>query len=71
MFTNQPTIGIKKSNSRAASVFASITEEAKNRFFSLQAKRRTENEYWAYDTTSISSYSEALKQVKYGINKDH
>lgn len=52
-------------------MFASVTEEAKNRFFNLQAKRRAENEYWAYDTTSISSYSETLKQVKYGINKDH
>ena len=56
---------------RSSDLFASVTEEAKNRFFSLQAKRRTENEYWAYDTTSVSSYSEALKQVKYGINKDH
>ena len=25
---------------------------------------------WAYDTTSISSYSETLRQVKYGKNKD-
>lgn len=48
-----------------------ITEEAKERFFRLQGKRRMENEYWAYDTTSISSYSESLKQVKYGMNKDH
>jgi transposase len=30
-----------------------------------------EEEYLAYDTTSISSYSESLKQVKYGVNKDH
>ena len=39
-------------------------------FFRLQARRRAEKEYWAYDTTSISSYSETLKQVKYGKNKD-
>ena len=50
---------------RSSDLFASVPEEAKNRFFSLQAKRRTETEYWAYDTTSVSSYSEALKQVKY------
>lgn len=56
---------------RSSDLFASVTEETKNCFFSLQAKRRTENEYWSYDTTSVSSYSEALKQVKYGINKDH
>ena len=29
-----------------------------------------EKEYWAYDSTSISSYSETLMQVKYGKNKD-
>lgn len=29
------------------------------------------DEYWAYDSTSISSYSECLSQVRYGKNKDH
>ncbi|MEN6432602.1 MAG: IS1634 family transposase, partial [Smithella sp.] len=38
--------------------------------FHLQAKRRTDNEYWAYDTTSISSASELLRQVQYGKNKE-
>ena len=56
---------------RSSDIFASVTEDSKKRFFRLQGKRRLENEYWAYDTTSISSYSESLKQVKYGINKDH
>ena len=28
------------------------------------------HKYWAYDSTSISSYSETMKQVKYGKNKD-
>lgn len=56
---------------RSSELFASVTEEAKNRFFRLQAKRRMEKEYWAYDTTSISSYSESLKQVQYGNNKEH
>ena len=56
---------------RSSELFQSITEEAKNRFFRLQGKRRIEKEYWAYDTTSISSYSETLKQVKYGKNKDN
>ena len=40
------------------------------KFFRLQGERRSEKEYWAYDTTSISSYSETLRQVKYGKNKD-
>ena len=55
---------------RSTELFQSITEEAKMQFFKLQGKRRIEKEYWAYDSTSISSYSENLKQVKYGKNKD-
>ena len=55
---------------RSTELFQSITEEAKMHFFRLQGKRRAEKEYWAYDSTSVSSYSEVLKQVKYGKNKD-
>ena len=51
-------------------LFASITEEGIRNFARLQGKRRLEKEYWAYDSTSISSYSETLKQVKYGKNKE-
>jgi len=29
-----------------------------------------EKEFWAYDITSISSYSEHLRQVQYGLNKE-
>lgn len=56
---------------RSSELFASITEDAKQNFFLLQGKRRLEKEFLAYDTTSISSYSRSLKQVKYGVNKDH
>ena len=58
------------SSQRTSELFGSISEEAKMNFFRLQGKRRLENEYWAYDTTSISSRSELLKQVQYGRNKD-
>jgi len=56
---------------RSSDLFASITEEQRQRFFHLQGKRRTEKEYLAYDSTSISSYSNCLRQVRYGKNKDH
>jgi len=56
---------------RSSDLFASISEDAKSKFFRLQGQRRTEKEYWAYDTTSISSYSKCLSQVRYGFNKDH
>ena len=55
---------------RSSEIFASITEEAKHKFFRLQGKRRTEKEFWAYDISSISSYSQYLKQVQYGRNKE-
>lgn len=55
---------------RSSELFMSISEEEKNRFFACQGKRRIENEYWAYDTSSISSYSQALRQVQYGNNKE-
>lgn len=58
------------SSQRSSELFQSITEEQKMKFFRLQGERRSEKEYWAYDTTSISSYSETLRQVKYGKNKD-
>jgi len=51
-------------------LFGAVTEEGKLDFFRRQAERRLEKEYLAYDTTSISSYSELLKQVKHGRNKD-
>ena len=55
---------------RSSELFDAITENSKQHFFQLQGKRRTDNEFWAYDTTSISSYSNLLKQVKYGFNKE-
>lgn len=56
---------------RSSELFASITDKARSCFFRLQGERRIETEYWAYDTTTISSYSEALKQVQFGNNKEN
>jgi len=55
----------------SSDLFARITEAQRLHFFRLQGKRRVEKEYWAYDTTSISSYSECLRQIHAGKNKDH
>lgn len=57
---------------RSSDIFRDIDEEGRMAFFKKQGKRRMGNEFWAFDvTTSISSYSEALKQVKKGRNKEH
>jgi len=56
---------------RSSELFQSIDEKARMSFFKKQGKRRIEKEYWAFDITTISSYSEVLKQVKNGKNKEH
>jgi transposase len=55
---------------RSSELLSSITEDGKMEFLKRQASRRSEREYLFYDSTSVSSYSEHLKQVKYGNNKD-
>lgn len=62
--------GKELNSQRISELLGSITEEQKQEFFRRQIKRRSEAEYLAYDTTSISSYSQVLKQVKYGHNKE-
>jgi len=68
--THKHPYGEDISSQRSSEIFMQITEEAIQQFFRLQGRRRTEREYWAYDITSISSYSETLKQVQYGFNKE-
>lgn len=69
--THRHPYGRPISSQRSSELFASITEEARQRFFQLQGKRRVETEYLAYDTTSVSSYSQCLRQVRYGKNKEY
>ena len=62
--------GADLSSQDSSRLFASTTETQSRSFFRMQGRRRLEKEYWAYDSTSISSYSETLRQVKYGKNKE-
>ena len=55
---------------RSSEIFGLITEEAKMAYFRRQAKRHGLDEYLAFDTTSISTYSTLIKQAKYGKNKE-
>lgn len=45
-----------------------ISSKRRSELFTLQEKRRSEDEYWAYDTTSLSRYSKTLRQSQYGKN---
>lgn len=50
---------------RSSELFGLVNEDSKQKFFILQGKRRLESEFLAYDTKSVSSYSQSMKQVKY------
>ena len=58
------------SSQRISELFSNISENEKMLFFKNRTKKCLKNEYLAYDTTSISSYSETMDQIKYGHNKD-
>ena len=57
-------------NQRISEFLLTITDEKRLAFFKLWAEKRLEEEYLAYDITSISSYSELNEMVRYGYNRD-
>jgi len=64
-------VGCDIPSQRSSELFQSIEEKDRMAFFEKQGKRRIEKEYWAFDITTISSYSDTLKQVKNGKNKEN
>ena len=69
--THRHPYGKDIASPRSSELFAAITDDQIANFLRLQAKRRVEEEYWAYDSTSISSYSESLLQAQWGKNKEN
>ena len=59
------------SSQRISELMRDISESGRLNFFIKQSQRRMEKEYLAYDTTSVSSWSEYIKAVRYGKNKDY
>jgi len=68
--THEHPCGRDIPSQRSSELLPLITEDSKMDFLKRQAKRRSETEYLFFDSTSIGSYSQQLKQVKYGNNKD-
>ena len=68
--THKHPYGQDIASPRSSELFASITDDEVTKFLRLQARRRVEDEYWAYDSSSISSYSETLNHVQWGRNKE-
>lgn len=65
-----PKAANELTSQRISNLFQRLTEKEKQAFFKAQVARQTEDSYWFYDTTSISSYSKKLRQVQYGYNKE-
>ena len=62
--------GAPIASQRSSELFASIGERERDAFCGALARMHGEGDRMFYDTTSISSYSEALAQVRWGYNKD-
>ena len=57
-------------NRRVSELLPSIGEEKQLEFFKKWTEKRLEEEYLAYDITSVSSYSELNDMARYGYNRD-
>lgn len=57
-------------NRRVSELLPSIGEEKQLEFFKMWAEKRLEEEYLAYDITSVSSYSELNDMTRFGYNRD-
>jgi transposase len=55
---------------RVSDMLRNMTEDIRERFFSLWMKRLSETECFCYDITSVSSYSENNEYVRWGYNRD-
>jgi transposase len=55
---------------RVTDILRSMTEDIRERFFSIWMKKLSEVECFCYDITSVSSYSENNEYVRRGYNRD-
>ncbi|GHV41542.1 hypothetical protein FACS1894187_23330 [Synergistales bacterium] len=55
---------------RCSEMFASISYEERMNFFEEWVRIRQEQEYIAYDVTSISTYSAGIDAAEWGYNRD-
>lgn len=58
------------SSQRISEILESITMAKKQQFFANWLQHVSADDYFCYDITSVSSYSELNQYVKYGYNRD-
>jgi transposase len=68
--THAHPLGREMTSQRLSELFESVSQGSLEVFFKARIKRAGD-EYWFYDTTSISSYSQCIESVRWGKNKDH
>ena len=59
------------SSQQASQLLGGLDEDVKESLCRRQSRRRSEDEWWVYDTTPISTWSQDLTQARWGFNKDH
>ena len=59
----------RMSNEQCSKTFASLRQEDMQLFFREWMKHKKQTEYVAYDVTSISSYSQNIREVEWGYNR--
>jgi transposase len=62
--------GTVSDSKRSSELFASIRHESRMRFFQSWISLRSEQEYLAYDVTSISTGASGIDIAEYGHNRD-
>ena len=67
--THAHPLGHALSTQRISELFGRVGQDGLEELFRHRAGRAG-GEYWFYDTTSISSYSQAMESVRWGKNKD-
>jgi transposase len=55
---------------KASELFASITYDERTKFFKEWIALQKVDSYWAYDVTSLSTYSKGIKEAEMGYNRD-
>ena len=58
------------SNADVSRLFTSITDAERKLFFNNWMKRKSTDEYIAYDVTSLSSYGKGMESLEWGYNRD-
>jgi transposase len=67
--THAHPLGREMASQRISELFESLNQNIAEDYFRARAKRAS-GQYWFYDTTSISSYSQCIESVRWGRNKD-